>query len=178
MTTGLDDISSYISAFASATALAYSYSFFPRYNSLACSGARYPYTGARTGTINVSDAHRRNSLGGVQSAYSEYRYSSPRGICVCQKRANGDFDDSDEKRRRKSLSFASSLLRFSLSHSPTMSPLSAIATPVFGSIRYGHCVDPPVISESSPLRHDPFPHDRSSYTTSNSVSTSRTRRQN
>jgi hypothetical protein len=79
MTTGLDDISSYISALASATALAYSYSFSPRYDSLACNGARYLYTGARKGAINASDAHRRNSLGGVQSAYSEYRYSSPMG---------------------------------------------------------------------------------------------------
>lgn len=64
-------------------------------------------------------------------------------------------------------------------NAPTISPLSAIATPsLFGSMRYGHCVDPPVKFASSSLRRDPFPHDRNSYTRSNSVSTSLTRRQN
>ncbi len=48
MTTGFDNVSSYISALTSAMAIVYLYLFSPQYNSLACNGARYLYNGART----------------------------------------------------------------------------------------------------------------------------------
>ena len=82
MTTGADDISSKMLAFASAISLMYS-------NSLslyepACRGAIILYNGARMGVMTF-ETDRKISVGGVHKAYVSYKYlimTLLSGICI------------------------------------------------------------------------------------------------